>query len=336
MDKLQRQVPTGFTLIELLVVIAIIGVLIALLLPAVQQAREAARRAQCANNLKQIGLAIANYESAYGRFPPPGCLSPASPRPNWIGWSVHGRVLPFLERNDLNDNINFSLTYSNAINTTVAAKTVPAFICPSEPNTTPNTLFFGAAGIHNYSYNYGIWYCWGGFDAPVGGNAFYPNRARQVKEFADGLSKTLLAAETRTYQPFRRCTAQLANVNTPTTVPPPTAEHEVIAPEYETCGFGLAHGAWVDANAHETGFTTAWPPGKATGDLQGHPDLDLETVLISQGGPTYAAMTSRSWHDAGVNALFADGHVTFVSKNIDAFVWRAAGTIAGGETTSGL
>src|SRR4051812_22052043 len=115
---MRRTPRRGFTLIELLVVIAIIAVLIALLLPAVQAAREAARRIQCTNNMKQLGLAIHNYESVAGALPP-SLVFARYGSTNWNnGWSIHGRLLPFMEQGNAFNSINFTNNYSQAGNTT--------------------------------------------------------------------------------------------------------------------------------------------------------------------------------------------------------------------------
>ena len=251
----------------------------------------------------------------------------------WTGWSVFARLLPYLDQGAVYDNANFQLTYSNAINTTVAFQRIGLFLCPSDPNPQRNNSPFGQSAVTCYGFNYGDWYCWGGFDGPVGRNAFYPNRARHHSEFIDGTSHTMMAAEVKAFQQFRRCSGQFTTVNNPDIIPSPDIDSMAAAPEYATCTLGNDHGAWVDANAHETSVTTAWPPNHYSGDNVGHADLDLESTLISQGGPTYAAITARSYHENGVHALFADGHVRFVGNNIHGSIWRAVGTVAGGEVT---
>jgi prepilin-type N-terminal cleavage/methylation domain-containing protein/prepilin-type processing-associated H-X9-DG protein len=336
-----RRSGSGFTLIELLVVIAIIAVLIALLLPAVQSAREAARRMQCSNNLKQIGLAMHNYESVAGAFPITGVIDT---RPtsfaHWVGWSGHARILPLMEQGPMFNSVNFTLPYSRADNYTVASTTVSTFVCPSELDysPTPASAFFNTPkAVSNYGLNMGDWFVFTPPGPPTRG-VFSPNISRRFASFTDGTSNTVLASEVKIRGAEYNCVSGLSLITDPMNVPDPTADPIAVAPEYTgTCGaVGQGHTAWVDGNAQETGMTTAWPPNKAILGTKGEGDLDLQGTPLFRGGtgPTFAAITSRSYHPGGVNAVFADGSVRFIKSSIAGSVWRALGSIAGGEVIS--
>ena len=297
----------AFTLIELLVVVAIIAVLIALFLPAVQAAREAARRMQCTNNLKQIGLGLHNYESIAGAFPPSNATWVVGTTFAYNGFSVHARILPFMEQGVAFNSINFSSTHRTAINSTIVNIQVNSFVCPSDPNMggmtafpTPNTF----ARVPCYGFNEGDWFLWNGTtngvnNQPITRGVFGPNTSRRAAEFTDGTSQTLFAADVRALQPFCNLGGQFseANLNSPTaTPPPPNAPPLTVATEYTSgpCNAsppGQGHTAWVDGNPQETGFTTAFPPNTAAINPTSGADLDIMTLLISKNQPIYGAIT---------------------------------------------
>jgi prepilin-type N-terminal cleavage/methylation domain-containing protein/prepilin-type processing-associated H-X9-DG protein len=335
---MRRTSASGFTLIELLVVIAIIAILIAILLPAVQAAREAARRMQCTNNLKQIGLGLHNYEGSHGALPPQHVLSGSGTTVTWWGsWGPGPRILPYMEQGPMFDSINFSLPYNNPVNHTVAGLTLSVLLCPSEPNQQVATHSFGLAGVSSYGFCMGDWYVWGSFGSQPNRSAFTTNMSRRWADFSDGQSNTVLASEAKTYQPYLRDCGGLSQIKNPNNIPAPNADPYAIAPEYISgpCTLaGSGHSEWIDGHVHQTGFTTAWPPNKKTLGGPTKVDTDLSGVREMHGGPTYAAITARSHHPSGVNALFGDGSVKFVKDSINGPTWRAMGTIASGEVIS--
>jgi len=333
----------GFTLIELLVVIAIIAILVALLLPAVQQAREAARRTQCKNKLKQLGLAIFHYESSLRCLPPTALVVKQSDGSLWTSYlSPHARILPYIEEGNTYNLMDKNTAYGDHVNTNVVGRIVDLFLCPSEPNSQAQPhATFGNIGGTNYVFSMGDWYVWSGFNNGQNGmpntrSAFGVNLKRRWADFTDGTSTSLLMSEVKNFQPYIRDCGPLANINDPNNIPPPDADPLTVAPEYSGSGCSIlanAHTQWAEMTVHHIGFTTAWPPNKVTpgGPGLSIPDIDLNSVRERIGGPTYAAITSRSHHTGGVHSLMGDGAVRFISSSVDGRVWRSLGTIGGGE-----
>jgi prepilin-type N-terminal cleavage/methylation domain-containing protein/prepilin-type processing-associated H-X9-DG protein len=324
----------GFTLIELLVVIAIIAVLIALLLPAVQAAREAGRRIQCANNLKQIGLALHNYVDVNNALPVTTYTS--LPSGYKSEFSVMARISPYLELGPMYSAINFSLTWDDPTNTTASSMTIGTILCPSDPDIAAGDTGKGfPEGRMSYGNVEGDWYVFWTM-GPVNRSAFGPNISKTLAQFTDGLSNTMVFSESQIlhYQ-LRSCGS--AGGMTPTSFPDTTQSPALIMNIAPTCtktgAFG--HVNWANGSVFNCGVTTALTPNTKVIALPGDPKpYDVVTTDENQGGPTYAALTADSYHPGGVNCLFGDGSVKFIKDSINGQTWRALGTIAGGEVIS--
>lgn len=355
-----RRARFGFTLVELLVVIAIIGVLIGLLLPAIQQARAAARRTQCSSNLRQLGVALHAYATQHAVLPPGSIARWTTGALDFKRWSVHSQLLSHVEADNLLGLITYSSRPEAAVNATAVFRGVGAFVCPADPfadgGRSDDIVIEDGGGATGFVYgtNYGAvmgdWYVWGGIGpnpnvlATPPRSAFTVNSATRLKYIADGLSKTMLLAEVKTFSNLiRDCQTGkfgLSFITDAVKVPAPDADpRQFAAPNPYRVGcevkLNSSHTQWFDGSVHHTGVTTAWTPNRPTArTVAGTPmDSDLTGRREQRGdrGPTFAAITARSYHEAGVHVLLGDGSVHFVGSSIDGSIWRALGTIAGNE-----
>lgn len=320
----------GFTLVELLVVIAIIGVLVGLLLPAIQASREAARRSQCQNNLKQVGTALLNYEAAKKALPM-FCELPRTT--TFQPFSAQARLLAYIEQESIARQIDFDVAVPFTANPALAKVRIATYMCPSEENDrereTPTLTYYPL----NYCLNEGTWFIYNPATDEAGDGAFAPNRAFRASEIADGMSNTLAASEVKAYQPNMWDTSKPGTVD----VAPPTTVADAAAFFGGTFDFN-GHTEWVEGDVHETGFTTTFAPNTNVAYSDGAGSYSVDVTSMRDGEsttlPTYAAVTARSYHPGSVNAAMLDGSVRTVSDEVDQVVWRATGTRAGDETQS--
>lgn len=322
----------AFTLIELLVVIAIIAVLIALLVPAVQKVREAAARTHCQNNLKQIGLALHNHQTTVGTYP---MVSEMPKGQTSQPWSAHARLLPYLEQANLQKLIDFKTVRNDYTTRPDAAKVrVVTYICPSDPKdrarVTPNITHYPLC----YGFNEGTWFVYDPVSGKQGDGAFAPNLATKPAHYTDGLSNTLGLAEVKAYQPNMWDSLLPRALG----VPAPAMPADLI-PYYGGTVDGNGHTEWVEGDVRETGVTTTFPPNTLVSYASGGTVQDIDFTSSRDGesftAPTYAAITSRSYHPGVVNVMLMDGSVRPVRSGINLTVWRALSTRARGETIPG-
>lgn len=335
----------GFTLIELLVVIAIIAVLIALLLPAVQNAREAARRTQCRNNLKQIGIALHAYHESLGVFPLGRERSMLDRNGRCYGAYAH--LLPYLGENNMYNAINFVLNPEHdpsgtgpsgplqVENTTVMNQSLESMLCP----TDLFTKLQADTGVHNYLLNTGTTFSISPRNpsaTPING-IFFENSAVRVQDIIDGTAQTICISETIKSEggpnvwdgrsPTNGFVLTRGNNNS-------TNGPELINYTANCSGAGLVlqqtrGSRWLMGAPGHSMYNHARTPN--------HPAVDCRGGLPHSNRTNFwwdrlsLNVAARSRHPGGVHSLFCDGSVKFVSDSVDRVVWRALGSRNGQE-----
>jgi prepilin-type N-terminal cleavage/methylation domain-containing protein/prepilin-type processing-associated H-X9-DG protein len=352
----------GFTLIELLVVIAIIAVLIALLLPAVQAAREAGRRMQCVNNLKQIGLALQNYHDAVNCFPM-GSSSGQSGSGGYSSkhyWSIHGAILPQLGQTPVYNAINFAwgsfaddspMTLATIINLSVTQTQINTFLCPTDPNSTANFDVYALTANNNYFGCIGATTdILGGFAVGAASLATVPysglfayQQSKGFNQVTDGTSNTIAFAESTVGSSAAKAKQKLIGMINVTSIQTAALQSNAANnPTGVLAGIAACDNAWNTGSGYSLNNQRgdSWTVGAMAWTL-------FNTVVTPNGSNkqwAYCAQTSSgcyatfsnadSYHPGGVNVAMADGSVKFVKDSINRTTWWGLGTIAGGEVVS--
>lgn len=290
----------GFTMIEILVVITIIGILIVLILPAIQASRAAARSLQCTNHLRQIGIALQNYESRMAGFP------------TRFGFSPQSLLLPDLELKPLYNKINFTFDHFFETNMTILSTDVSIFLCPQDRTSDDSDN----RSWTNYLGNYGSGYQF------YGDNGVFSDRFVSIAQVIDGLSNTSAFSEIITGKSIRNNLGSAFLINGLT-----ESKSDFIA-FVDACG----HAQITKNKVFRSNLGEMWLWANEGGTLYNHV-LTPQSPSCIAGQINYrnGAWTAGSLHQNLTHTLFADGHVKSIKKSINLNVWRALGSRNGSE-----
>jgi prepilin-type N-terminal cleavage/methylation domain-containing protein/prepilin-type processing-associated H-X9-DG protein len=342
-DDMRRR---AFTLIELLVVIAIIGILIALLLPAVQSAREAARRAQCTNNLKQLGIATHNYEGPIGSYPlgTIAAVWPGDPTlsPGNYRWGALAFLTPYLEQTAVFNALNFLFPMYGPGTTNPPGQIYPPnytsvntmvalFLCPSDRMERLTTAdgFLGGTGRQFAPTNYQ--FCAGsgssGGDVTIADGVFRENLITRNQDITDGLSNTAFTSESLLGSGGVRSIAANAGPYDPNVLFASVTWEGSAAASVTTT-------SCLQPVSYSPNRLFSWADGSYSQGLYNHyypPNTLYMDCIVGVTGINDGWKAARSRHPGGANVLFGDGSVHYVKNSINVAVWSGIGTRAGGE-----
>jgi prepilin-type N-terminal cleavage/methylation domain-containing protein len=343
---------SGFTLVELLVVIAIIGILVGLLLPAVQAAREAARRMQCSNNMKQLGLAIHNYESSNKRVPAGANAQwqnhsspPAMALHNWHGYSPQTMILPFIEQQNVFNQLAFnSHHHDGAVRAPATVSPVAVgririatFICPSDRDGLFGTT---DVGNNNYGISFGSNIGWGLGTGAESNGMFTRAGYKRFADCTDGLSQTIMFGEFNKGDNLTSVvdtTSDFVANQVVATLRPSNVRYYPTAAELDAVG-SAAFAAASSGNQRANAGIRWISPGHYTSAINTLAPPNWRWPALMEGGcgmgDCSGVFPARSRHSGGAMHTMGDGSVRFISSTIDLLEYQALGSASGGEAFS--